>query len=864
ARFGAQQRSATRRPLRSLADMLKGKQGRFRQNLLGKRVDYSGRSVIVVGPKLKIDECGLPKKMALELFRPFVIGEIIRRTLAHNIRNANRIIEQGGDEVWEILEEIIANRRVLLNRAPTLHRLSVQAFKPKLVEGLAIQLPPLVCTAFNADFDGDQMAVHVPLSTEAQREATEIMASGKNLLKPATGDIVTTLTQDAALGIYYLTRSNSAVPDRNKAFLDTQEALMAYNTDAIQLHEQIYVRDAGIAEKTTIGRVIFNRAILGALPYVNETLSKKKLEKIVEKILRTKGIDAAREALDTLKLLGFEYATKSGITWSISDLVVPKEKKEILEHASVEVEKISDQFREGLLTNPERRARVIAIWERAKEEIAKHVAHTLAENNPIYQIIDSGARGTWAQPVQMMGMKGLATTPQGEKIELPIKASLKEGLTVLEYFISTHGARKGTTDTALKTAQAGYLTRRLVDVAQDLVIREEDCRTKECIEVTRLESTERGRQSFASRIFSRTAAEDVKSGNKILARANEMLTKDLAEEIDASKVESIKVRSALTCKTLYGLCANCYGLDLGRNEPVKIGEAVGVIAAQSIGEPGTQLTMRTFHAGGVAESDITYGLPRVEELFEARPPKGKAVLAEGDGVIENIEEKGTLKTITVKLLSGKKHETGKKSKSKKPAETAEYSVPRSMVLRFKVGDKVKAGDQLSEGHVDLRELLALKGTFEVIRYIIGEVQKIYTSEGASINNKHIEIIARQMFSRVRITDPGDSSELVIGELIEKSRFLETNRALKHAGKTPAKARQLLLGITRVALSTESFLSAASFQDTARVLVNGAVEGRVDTLRGLKENVIIGRLIPAGTVKEGIVETPEEVSDTEAE
>ena len=864
ARFGAQQMNATRRPLRSLADMLKGKQGRFRQNLLGKRVDYSGRSVIVVGPRLKIDECGLPKKMALELFRPFVIGEIIRRGIAHNIRNANRIIEQGTDEVWAILEEIIKDRRVLLNRAPTLHRLSVQAFRPRLVEGLAIQLPPLVCNAFNADFDGDQMAVHVPLSVEAQREAWEIMAAGRNLLKPATGDIVTNLTQDSVLGIYYLTMNNAFVADHNKAFVDINEAMMAYSTGAIKVHELIFVEELGLKDKTTIGRVIFNLALGGAVPYVNDSLNKKKLEKVMELVFRTNGTDKAAEVLDTVKVLGFESATRSGITWSIMDLMVPSEKKAILAKFEDEATKVREHFSEGLLTAAERRARVIGIWEKAKNEIAEKVTVSLGADNPIYQIIDSGARGTWAQPVQMMGMKGVVRDPQGEPIELPIKSSLKEGLSVLEYFISTHGSRKGVTDTALKTAQAGYLTRRLVDVSQDLVIREEDCHTKEGVVMFRAEGEEQGRQSLAARVFSRVLIEDVKSGNKIVARAGDVITKDIAEEIDKSKADGIKVRSPLTCKTLYGLCAQCYGLDLGRNTPVKIGEAVGVIAAQSIGEPGTQLTMKTFHAGGVASSDITYGLPRVEELFEARPPKGKAILSEGDGVIEDIEEKGNLKNIIVKLDAGKKSEIGKKSKSKKPAEKAEYSVPRSLVLRFKTGDKVKAGDQLSEGHIDLRELLALKGSQEVIRYIIGEIQKIYSSEGAPINNKHIEIIARQMFSRVRSTDPGDSMDLVIGELIEKSRFLEINRALKRAGKAPAKARQLLLGITRVALSTESFLSAASFQDTARVLVNAAVEGRVDTLRGLKENVIIGRLIPAGTVKDVVPTDASDAADEEVQ
>ena len=842
ARFGTQQLNSARRPLRSLADMLKGKQGRFRQNLLGKRVDYSGRSVIVVGPKLRLNECGLPKKMAMELFRPFVIGEIIRRGIAHNIRNANRIIEQGADETWAILEEVIKDRRVLLNRAPTLHRLSVQAFKPKLIEGLAIQLPPLVCAAFNADFDGDQMAVHVPLSVEAQREAVEIMAAEKNLLKPATGDIITLLTNDSVLGLYYLTRNNNSIEHKVKIFVSENEAQMALDFNSIHLQERIKIPSIFEGE-TTIGRIIFNRVLQGLVPFVNEPMSKKKLEKVVNTILQTQGIEKAAIILDDLKLLGFDMATKSGITWATSDLIVPKIKKEILAEASKEVEKIREFFEEGLLTNSERKARVIMVWEKAKDEIAKSVATVLSEDNPIYQIIDSGARGTWAQPIQMMGMKGLATTPQGEKIELPIKSSLKEGLSVLEYFISTHGARKGTTDTALKTAQAGYLTRRLVDVSQDLIIRDEDCKTKEGIEILLSETEMMGRQSVGTRCYGRTACEDVMDGKKVLVAAGQIITKELTEKIDAAKIEVIKVRSPLTCKTLYGICSKCYGMDMGRNYAVKKGEAVGVVAAQSIGEPGTQLTMRTFHLGGVASSDITYGLPRVEELFEARPPKGKAMLAEADGEIVNIEETGNLKIIAIKFNEPKKSS----KRSKKMTDSAEYSVHRSTVLRVKIGDKVKAGDQLSEGHVDLRELFGLKGSAEVIRYIISEVQGVYSSQGASMNNKHIEIIVRQMFSRVRVTDAGDAQDLVMGEIVEKSRFLEINRILKKSGKVPAKAKQLLLGITRVALSTESFLSASSFQDTARVLVNAAVEGKVDTLRGLKENVIIGRLIPAGSM-----------------
>lgn len=836
ARFGAQQMNAQRRPLRSLADMLKGKQGRFRQNLLGKRVDYSGRSVIVVGPKLRIDECGLPKKMAMELFRPFVISEIMKRGLAHTIRNANRLIEQATDEVWGILEEIVGRYRVLLNRAPTLHRLSIQAFRPILIEGLAIQIPPLVCAAFNADFDGDQMAVHVPLSEEAQREAREIMNAGKNLLKPATGELIAAPTKDFVLGIYYLTSVNENGLGKGRAFADLNEALVAYeNTGIVDLRAPVRIGN----RETTIGREIFNDILGGAVPYVNETLNKKKLTRLIENILHERGIDFARDVLYRMKILGFEMATKSGITWAMADLIIPKEKAEIIAAAEKEIMEIRDQWSQGFLTEAERRAQVINVWERAKANIAKKVTGVLPPENSIYQIIDSGSRGSWAQPIQMMGMKGLVANPKNEIIELPVKSSFKEGLDVLEYFISTHGARKGTTDTALKTAQAGYLTRRLVDVAQDITIREEDCRTKEGIEVLRSKEFD---QSFPSCLFSRVALEDIKIGRKTVVKAGEIINKEAAEEIAKSDIDRVMVRSPITCKTLYGLCAKCYGLDLGKNKPVTVGTAVGVIAAQSIGEPGTQLTMRTFHTGGVAGLDITHGLPRVEELFEVRPPKGKAIIAETDGIVEKIEEKGNFKVIFLKVSDSKSKSV---KRGRKSAKVLEYNVPRTALIYVKSGDKVKAGDQLSEGNLDLRELMEFRGISEVVRYVISEIRRIYAAEGATIADKHIEIIVRQMLSRVKIKDPGDAPDFVVGEIVERSKFLEVNRSLKKQGRKLAKAQQLLLGITRVALSTESFLSAASFQDTARVLVKAAIEGRVDPLRGLKENVIIGRLIPAG-------------------
>jgi DNA-directed RNA polymerase subunit beta' len=840
--------SAQRRPLRSLADMLKGKQGRFRQNLLGKRVDYSGRSVIVVGPKLKLDQMGIPKRMALELFRPFVISEIIKQGLAHNMRSASRFIEEHTSDVLAILEEIIKDKHVLLNRAPTLHRLSVQAFRPQLVEGLAIKLPPLVCAAFNADFDGDQMAVHLPLSDAAQEEARDIMSAGRNLLKPATGDLIPGPWNDIALGSYYITRKDPPKGDPMN-FIDYDEALLAYHFGKVDIHAPIMFHGL----ETTVGRLIFNNALAGTLPYVNDTITKKKLNALLGRVFESHGMEATRDAIDRVKQLGYDMATVSGITWAMADLIIPKEKPEIIKKADKEVETIHEQYAEGLLTSVERRSRVISVWDRTKNELARLVSGVLPPDNSIYQIVDSGSRGSWSQPIQMMGMKGLVQNPKGETIELPIKSSLKEGLSVLEYFIMTHGARKGTTDTALKTAQAGYLTRRLVDVAQDLTIREDDCRTKEGLEIRREDGKEFN-QSLSSRLFSRTALVDVKVGNKVLIRAGEMIDRITAEEIEAAeKLTSIMVRSPITCKTLYGICAKCYGFDLSSNKPVVHGTAVGVLAAQSIGEPGTQLTMRTFHQGGVAGADITHGLPRVEEIFETRAPKGRAILAPFDGVVDKIEERGTLKV--VRFIPDKK------------GKATDVSVPRGTVLYMQAGDKVAKGDRLSEGNLDIHELYEHKGMTEVGRYIVNEVQRIYLSEGASINNKHLEMIVRQMFSRVKITESGDAPDFVMGEIIEKSRFLEVNRQIKKDGGKPAKSEEVLLGITRIALSAESFLSAASFQDTSRVLVKAAIEGKIDRLRGLKENVIIGRLIPAGkqeippdsVLHEGEVEEEEELA-----
>ena len=833
ARFGSQQLSSQRRPLRSLADMLKGKQGRFRQNLLGKRVDYSARSVIVIGPDLKLHQCGLPKRLALEIFKPFVINKILERNLAHNIRNANRLIEQAPPEIWAILEEVISTRKVLLNRAPTLHRLGIQAFQPLLIEDLAIRIPPMVCSAFNADFDGDQMAVHLPLSAEAQAEASTKMLASLNILKPATGEPIAVPTQDIVLGCYYLTRAKDDGLGAGKTFTDKSEAFFAYENDLVEINALIKILKPELPSRyleTTLGRLIFNEALPADFPYVNENLNKKELSKLIAKIINAVGIENTSQYLDNLKKIGFEYATLSGITWGMDDLITPKEKPEILKKAETEAALTQDQYEQGLLTDIERRARTVSIWNKVKGDLAKLVPATLLKTSSVYQIIDSGARGSWSQPVQMAGMKGLVQNPKGETIELPIRSSYKEGLSVLEYFISTHGARKGSTDTALKTASAGYLTRRLVDVAQDVIIKEENCRTKEGVELLREDGLELG-SSFASRLFSLVVLEDIKVDGKIVLRAGEIIDKTEGEIIDNSNLNMIKVRSPITCKTLYGICSACYGFDLGNNKSVQIGEAVGVIAAQSIGEPGTQLTMRTFHIGGVAGSDINDGLCRIEEVFEARPPKGRAFLAESEGDVVAIEEQGLIKVI--KVLEPKEK------------EPKEYAISRLAEVFVKVGEKVKKGEQLCEGNLDLKELFRLRGSSAVQRYILNEVQRIYLAEGAAINNKHIEVVIRQMFARVKIKDTGDT-EFIVGDVVEKSKFLAVNRRMKKGNKTPAKAAQLLMGITKIALSTESFLSSASFQETARSIINAALDGRVDELRGLKENVIIGRPIPVGT------------------
>lgn len=833
----AVQLSAQKRPLRSLADILKGKQGRFRQNLLGKRVDYSGRSVIIVGPELPLNCCGLPKKMALELFKPFVISRIISDGLAHTIKNATRLIEQAPAEVWAILEEVIKDKKVLLNRAPTLHRLGIQAFKPVLHEELAIKIPPMVCSAFNADFDGDQMAVHLPLSDEAQKEATELMLSSHNILKPADGAPVASPSLDIVLGCYYLTSIVEGAKGEGRTFSSTDEAKIAFEAGYVAINALVKVlMGRGNLVETSVGRIIFNSALPENFDFVNGVMNKKGLQKVVATVTSEYGIDNTWMILDAIKTLGFKYATSSAITWAMADLIIPKEKKAIIAQAEKEVDVIEQQYEEGFLTDDERRERVVETWTATMDKVAKVTPLALKDSGPgnsAYSIIDSGARGSWASAMQMIGMKGLVQNPQGDIIELPVKSSFKEGLSVLEFFINSHGARKGLTDTALKTAEAGYLTRKLVDASQNLIIRENDCKTSEGIDMYRSDGDEYG-YAFGTRCFSRTVLEDVKIGNKIIVRAGESVTREAAEIINNEpKIEVIKVRSSLRCKTLYGVCSKCYGYDLGRGEMIKTGEAVGIIAAQSIGEPGTQLTLRTFHKGGIAGVDITHGLPRVQEIFECRLPKGKAMLAEGDGVVEEIEDKEALKAIRLKIMKGKKE------------KIVEYLVPRSIRLFVKVGDVVERGAQLCEGSLDLKELFEYRGIEAVERYAVNEIQRIYVPEGNTINNKHIEMIVKQMFSRVMIKESGET-DFVPGEVIEKSRFLEINREVRKAGKAPAKAKQLLLGITRVSLSTESFLSSASFQETNRVLVAAATEGKEDRLRGLKENVIIGKLIPAGT------------------
>ena len=848
-RAGVQLLSSRRRPLRSLADMLKGKQGRFRQNLLGKRVDYSGRSVIVVGPNLRLDECGLPKDLALELFRHFVINKIIERGHAFNMKQANRFVEQRSPEVWEILEEVIKNKRVLLNRAPTLHRLGIQSFKPLLIEDLCIRIPPLVCEAFNADFDGDQMAVHLPLTDEAQYEAETLMNAKTNLLKPANGEPITRPTQDIVLGSYFLTKIVEGAKGEDSIFSSNHEAMLAYEHEILDLNAKIKVLVKDEIVDTTYGRLVFNGVLPDDFRFVNELVNKKTFSKLIGEIIESVGIGNAEVYLDGIKNLGFKYATISGVTWSISDSIMPKEKAGIIKESEEKTLVIQSQFEDGLLTEDERKEKSIEIWDDAREKVAQVIPKAFSPENPIFSIFDSGAKGSWLQPVQMMGMKGLVQGATGETIELPVKSSYKEGLGILEYFISTHGARKGSTDTALKTATAGYLTRRLVDVAQDLIVREEDCGEKEGIEISR-KSGEKFSYEFSERIFSRTSVDDIRVDRKIIVKKGEAILRREAEIIGESNLESVKVFSPIRCKVLNGVCAKCFGLDLSRNKKIEIGEAIGIIAAQSIGEPGTQLTMRTFHVGGIAGIDITHGLPRVEEIFEVRPPKGKAPLAKEDGVVSFVEERGLSKIIGIKSAVKSTKKTTKKRTEKDGI--VEYVIPLHAATYVKKGETVKKGTQLSKGPLDIREVLAYLGLEAAERYIIDEVQKVYVPQGTSINDKYIEIMARQMFSRVIVKDPGDT-DFILDEIVDRHRFVRINSEMKNQKKQIAKAVIRVMGITRVALSSDSFLSAASFQETSRVLVNASVQRKVDHLKGLKENVIIGKLIPAGTGLHGFDE-----------
>jgi DNA-directed RNA polymerase subunit beta' len=819
------------RPLKSLSDMLKGKQGRFRQNLLGKRVDYSGRSVIVVGPDLKLHQCGLPKEMALELFKPFVMKCLVERGFSHNIKSAKRMVERARPEVWDVLEDVIKQHPVLLNRAPTLHRLGIQAFEPILVEGRAIQIHPLVCTGYNADFDGDQMAVHVPLSTEAQSEARILMLSAHNLLNPKDGRPVASPTQDMVLGCYYLTLEVEGARGEGKCFRDIDEALFAYESNVIDLHAVIKARYNGKLMETTVGRLIFNQVIPPELGYYNEVVDKKMVAEIISECYRLKGFHDTARMLDGIKELGFRYATKAGVTVGVTDVTIPPEKADLIAQAESDVEKVEQQYIRGLITEDERYERVTGIWKKTTDQVTDSLLLHLDHMNPIYMMAISGARGSIQQIRQLAGMRGLMADPSGEIIDLPIRSNFREGLTVLEYFISTHGARKGLADTALRTADSGYLTRRLVDVAQDVIVREEDCGTTEGFVVEAIKDGEDEIESLKERIVGRTALEDIihPETGEILAEENKEIMEGNAARIKAAGIKEVKIRSVLTCKTRYGVCRKCYGRNMATGKPVEIGEAVGIMAAQSIGEPGTQLTMRTFHTGGVAGEDITQGLPRVEELFEARKPKGQATIAECNGVVKLQEVKGKRE---IELLGeeGEKHT---------------YQIPFGSRLQVQDGDYVEAGQELTEGSINPHELLQVKGAEAVQDYLLREVQRVYRMQGVDINDKHIEVVIRQILRKVKVEDSGDT-ELLPGGLIDFFELEDENARVIEQGLEPATAKPVILGITKASLATDSFLSAASFQETTRVLTEAAIKGKSDPLLGLKENVIIGKLIPAGT------------------
>jgi len=825
-----------RRLLKSLADMLAGKQGRFRQNLLGKRVDYSGRSVIVVGANLNLDQCGIPKKMALELFKPFVIKKLLERELAYNVRGATRLIEDEIDEVWAALEEVVKHKVVLLNRAPTLHRLGVQGFYPVLIEGDAIRLHPLVCTAFNADFDGDQMAIHLPLSEEAQKEARERMLSSMNLLRPSTGDPIAIPTKDMVLGCYYLTKVAPGAEGEGKIFGSPEEAKIAHDLKKVNLRALVKVRFGDEFIDTTVGRIIFNEELPEGFEYQNDVMDSKNVKKTINKIVDIYGSKAAI-TLDKIKDLGFRYATLSGITWGMGDLTIPAEKKGMIAEAEKKIKVVEDYYEKGLLSKDEKINQVIEIWKKVKTEIEKLVPKAIDGKSPVFSIVDSGSRGSWSQPVQMAGMKGLVANPSGRIIELAIKNCFKEGFDVLEYFISTHGARKGTADTALRTSTSGYLTRRLVDVAHDVMINDEDCGDDQGMVMYRKDSEEIN-QDFIHKLFGRVSLEDIKDPEtkEMIVSKGEYISLKAAQRIKELNIPEMIVRSPLSCKCIRGVCKKCYGLDLGWKKEIDLGEAVGVIAAQVIGEPGTQLTMRTFHTGGVAgEADITRGLPRVEEVFERRTPKGEAEMCTKDGKVVDVSEKAG-KILVLPIKKGKEAEK---------EEMMEYEVPLNTEILVKKDEVIKKGQPLCAGSLDLRKLYKLMGEAVTRDYIIKEIQKVYVSQGVAIHDKHIEIIVKQMFSRVKIKSSGDSffSE---DEIISKARMLEENERLEKEGQRPIEGEVVILGISKVALNTDSFLSAASFQETSRILIESSLRGEEDKLRGLKENVILGKLVPIGT------------------
>ena len=844
---------AQRRPLKSLADYLKGKQGYFRQNLLGKRVDYSGRSVIVVGPDLELDECGLPKHMALELFRPFVIAGLLQRELAFNIRGAGRLIEDGVPEVWEILEEAIKGKHVLLNRAPTLHRQGIQAFRPRLIEGDAIQLHPLVCPAFNADFDGDQMAVHVPLSEEAQWEAANMMSANKNILKPGSGEMIV-MTQkplDIVLGTYWLTKHVPGSTGEGKFFSSPNAAILAHDYKAVDLRAMVHVLPMKDKEKyaefdgkvfeTTVGRLLFNTVLPSDYPYVNDAITKKVLSSIMSDCIKRYGIDALPGIVNKIKRFGFEYATRSGVTWSVDDVIVPEAKHAVVAAAKEKVSRIEEDFQNGLLSEDEKRRMVIEIWHGTKTEVETLVEAAMDPAGSVHDMVRSGARGSVGNLTQMAGMKGLIQNTAGETIEVPITSSMTEGFNPVEYFMSTHGARKGLTDTALGTARAGYLTRRLFDVAQDSIITETDCKTKRGIAINRI-SASGIRIDFAEAIRGRSLAADVVAGDTTFKKGTYLTAEDAQKISEATDIPAVVVRSPMACETRYGICGTCYGMDLTTQLPVDLGEAVGTVAAQAIGEPGTQLTMRTFHAGGTASvgGDITSGLPRVEEVFEKRSPKNPALVSKTDGVVVEIREQGREKVIVVAPEAGQ---------GKKNGANIEYLAPYPRQALVKEGDAVVRGQFLSDGSADLDELFEYAGRAAVQEYIIAETSKIYELQGASVSRKHLEVVVKQMFSRVKLTDTGDS-EYSVGDVMEQWEFEEEVKAMEAEGKIAPKAREMVLGIKESALSRRSFLSAASFEQTTKILINASLKGSVDTLRGLKENVILGRLIPAGTAFEG--------------